>query len=125
MHNKDDKPRALFLFPDGQLLGDDLICSGIFSSGLEGKPCPFSEEGKIPRPQPIDEASKPKLGQPGDLAPPCAVESLGNLEAWPSAGEVRYPEELGSLKVYKCRQMFLLVVPGLKGDQLEGKGTRS
>ena len=79
----------------------------------------------MPRPQPISEASKQKLGQSGELAPPCAVESLGTLEAWQSSGEVRYPEELGLLKVYKCRQMFLLVVPGLTGDQLEEKGTRS
>ena len=125
MHKKGDKPWALFLFPDGKLIGDDLVCSGIFPSGLEGKHCPFSEEGRMPRPIPIDEASKPKLGQFGELAPPCAVESLGNLEAWQRAGEVRYPEELGLLNVYKCRQMFLLVVPGLKGDQLEENGTRS
>ena len=78
----------------------------------------------MPRPIPIEEASKPKLGQLGELAPPCAVESLGHLEAWQPAGEVRYPEELGLLKVYKCRQMFLLVVPGLKGDQLVENGTR-
>ena len=114
MHNKDYKPRALFLFPDGQLLDDNLICSGTFPSGLEGKHCPFSEGGRMPQPKPIDEASKSKLGQSGGLAPPCAVESLGNLEAWQGAGEVRYPEELGSLEVYKCRQMFLLVVPGLR-----------
>jgi len=125
MHNKGDKPQALFLFPDGKLLGDNLVCSGIPPSGLEGKHCPFSEGGSMPRPKPIDEASKPKLGQSGELAPPCAVEYLGSLEAWQSVGEVRYPKELGSLKAYKCRQMFLLVVPGLKVDQLEGKGTRS
>ena len=124
MHNKGDKPRALFLFPDGKLLSDHLVCSGIFLSRLEGKLCPFSEGGRMPRPKPIDEASKPKLGHFGELAPPCAVESLGILEAWQRAGEVRYPEELGLLKVYKCRQMFLLVVPGLTGDQLK-EGTRS
>ncbi|TET85419.1 MAG: hypothetical protein E3J37_01975 [Anaerolineales bacterium] len=116
MHNKDDKPQALFLFPDGKLLSDDLVCSGISPSGLEGKPCPFSEGGRMPRPQPIDEASKPRLGQSGELVPPCAVEYFGSLDAWQSAGEVRYPEALGSLKVYKCRQMFLLVVPGLRED---------
>ena len=79
----------------------------------------------MPRPKPIDEASKPELGQSGELAPPCAVESLGGLEAWQPAGEVRYPEELGSLKIFKCRQMFLLVVPGLTGGQLEEKGANS
>jgi len=116
MHKKDDKPRALFLFPDGKLLGDNLVCSGISPSGLEGKYCPFSEGGRMPRPKPIDEASKLKLSQFGELAPPCAIEYLGSLEAWQRAGEVRYPKELGSLKVYKCRQMFLLVVPGLRED---------
>ena len=116
MHNKGDKPRALFLSPDGKLLGDNLVCSGIFPSGLEGKHCPFSEGGRMPRLKPIDEASNLKLGQSGELTPPCAVESLGSLEAWQRAGEVRYPEEFGSLKMFKCRQMFLLVVPGLRED---------
>ena len=78
----------------------------------------------MPRPIPIEEASKTKLGQIGELLPPCVVESLGHLETWQPAGEFRYPEELGLLKVYKCRQMFLLVVPGLKGDQLVENGTR-
>jgi hypothetical protein len=116
MHKKDEKPRALFLFPDGKFLGDDLVCSGIYPSHLGGKPCPFAEEGKMPKPRPLDEMRAqlhPELGQVGDSVPPCAVGQLGPLWAWRRNGGVRYPSDLDQLRLFKCRQMFLLVVPGL------------
>jgi hypothetical protein len=116
MHKKGDKPRALFLFPNGKFLHGDLVCSGIYPSRLGGRPCPFSEEGRIPEPQPLDEIKaqlKPELGRAGDLVPPCAVEQLGPLWTWRRKEGIRYPSDLSSLCLFKCRQMFLLVVPGL------------
>lgn len=120
MHKMGEKPRALFLFPDGMLLRDDLICSGLFPSHLNGEPCPFADEGKIPHPQPLDEvrvSTHPNLGGVGDLVPPCIVEYLGPLWAWRKRDGARYPSDLGSQRLYKCRQMFLLVVPGLVEGQ--------
>ncbi|KPK90117.1 MAG: hypothetical protein AMJ88_16605 [Anaerolineae bacterium SM23_ 63] len=116
MHKMGKKPRALFLLPEGIFLRDDLICSGIFPSHLDGKPCPFADGGKMPKPQPLDEAKvsmHPKLGRVGDVAPPCVVEQLGPLREWRRREGVRYPSDLSPLRLYKCRQMFLLVVPGL------------
>jgi hypothetical protein len=116
MHKMGEKPRALFLFSDGMFLRDDLICSGLFPSHLNGKPCPFADGGKLPKPQPLNKVKvsmHPKLGRRGDLVPPCVVEGLGPLWAWRRNEGARYPSDLGQLRLYKCRQMFLLVLPGL------------
>jgi hypothetical protein len=125
MHKMGEKPRALFLFPDGTLLRDDLICSGLFPSHLNGKPCPFADEEKMPNPRPLDEvkvSKHPNLGCVGDLVPPCIVGHLGPLQAWRRREGTRYPSDLGSLRLYKCRQMFLLVVPGLAEGHHVQKG---
>jgi hypothetical protein len=120
MHKMGEKPRALFLFHDGIFLRDDLICSGLFPSHLDGKPCPFAEDGRIPQPQPLDKAKAsmyPKLGRIGDLVPPCVVEKLGPLREWRRREGACYPYHLSQLQLYKCRQMFLLVVLGESKDQ--------
>ena len=120
MHKMGEKPRALFLFPDGMFLRDDLVCSGIFPSHLDGKPCPFADEGKIPKSQPLDKvkvSTQPNLGRVGDLVPPCIVVQLGPLRAWRRRKGARYPSDLNPLRLYKCRQMFLLVVLGLAEGQ--------
>ena len=112
------RPRALFLSPDGVLYPDALICSGRFASGLRGRPCPFSEEGRMPRPQRLNLPAlreRPEAGRSGDLAPPCALQQLGKLEAW--SERLPHPADLGPLRVFKCRQMFLLVVPGLRDER--------
>jgi hypothetical protein len=80
----------------------------------------------MPQPTALDEVTArrlPELGQPGDLAPPCAVQHLGRLGNW-RQGEVDHAEELRDLRLFKCRQMFLLVVPGLRHDrpgEIEGE----
>jgi hypothetical protein len=125
MHKMGEKPRALFLFPEGMFLRDDLVCSGIFPSHLDGKPCPFADEGKFPKPQPLDKVKvsiQPNLGRVGDLVPPCIVGQLGPLRAWQRGKGARYPSDLNPLQLYKCRQMFLLVVPGLAEGQHTQKG---
>jgi hypothetical protein len=125
MHKMGEKPRALFLFPDGIFLRDDLVCSGIFPSHLDGQPCPFADEGKIPKPRPLDEvkaSTHPKLGRVGDLVPPCVVGQLGPLKAWRRREGAHYPSDLSPLRLYKCRQMFLLVVPGISEGRIMQTG---
>jgi len=125
MHKMGEKPRALFLFQDGIFLRDDLVCSGIFPSHLDGKPCPFADEGKIPKQQPLGEVKvsmHSNLGRAGDLVPPCIVGQLGPLRAWRRGEGARYPSDLSPLRLYKCRQMFLLVVPGLAEGQQRQTG---
>jgi hypothetical protein len=70
----------------------------------------------MPKPRPLDEMRArlhPELGRVGDLVPPCVVGQLGPLWAWRRKEGVRYPFDLSPLRLFKCRQMFLLVVPGL------------
>ena len=52
-------------------------------------------------------------GQPGDLCPPCAKSQLASLKHWQGQSKQRFPEELLPLRLFKCRQWFWLVVPGL------------
>lgn len=124
--------RALFLFLDGSVHPDDQICSGAIPPQLKGQPCPYSEGGRMPKPEPISEVSArsaPDRGAVGDLAPPCALRHLGRLADWEGEVTLPYPPPLGPLRLFKCRQMFLLVVPGLRegrawelrgGETLEG-----
>ncbi|MEW6566623.1 MAG: hypothetical protein AB1449_00360 [Chloroflexota bacterium] len=116
MGSRLDRPRALFLSPGGLFLPDDQVCSGAIPSQLKGKPCPFSDAGRIPPPVVLDEVSARRglgVGQAGDRVPPCALQQLGRLRDWPSDTGLHYPPEIASLWLFKCRQMFLLVVPGL------------
>jgi hypothetical protein len=117
MHQKRGAPRALFLSPQGKIFSDRFVCSGDLPSSLGGQPCLFSDNGRIPSPRPLDELMTkmhPTLGRVGDLAPPCVIEQLGTVEAWMEAHNVHYPDVIKPLRLFKCRQMFLLVVPGLK-----------
>jgi hypothetical protein len=70
----------------------------------------------MPRPVRMDEVARrrsPKLGKTGNWAPPCCIEQLGALREWTLAEGQTLPEALEGLRLFKCRQMFLLVVPGL------------
>jgi hypothetical protein len=110
-------PRALFIGADGQIYPDNLMCSGIIPADLSGKPCPFSDQGRMPHPQPLSEKEpsySPDKGKPGDLCPPCAKQQLGSLEHWQGHNNQSFPPDLLKLRLFKCRQWFWLVVPGIK-----------
>ncbi len=95
---------------------DNLICSGVIPSILEGKPCPYSDKGRMPLPQPLDadtDRYSVDKGQPGNFCPPCCKQSLGSLGHWHGYQGRQYPEELHGLRLFKCRQWFWVVVPGL------------
>lgn len=116
MHDLNGEPRALFLSARGPLYPDSIICSGILPPQLEGRQCPYSDQGRMPYPQPLVEIethARPQLGKTGDFAPPCAIEQLGNLATWGENSSLVFPQTFLTLRIYKCRQMFLLVVPGI------------
>ncbi|BAU42514.1 hypothetical protein O77CONTIG1_02335 [Leptolyngbya sp. O-77] len=109
-------PKALFLSPDGKIYPDTLICSGMITAELNGKPCPYAQNGQLPDLVPLDEnepAYSPDKGKPGDLCPPCAKQQLANLGHWQGHGQQTFPEELLPLRLFKCRMWLWLVVPGL------------
>ncbi len=113
-------PRAMFIWRDGHFYSDSLICSGIIPLELGGKPCPYSEGGRMPKSQPMSEENErdtPLKGKTGELCPPCMARHYGDLEGWAARGERPMPEELLPLRVFRCHQFFWLVVPGLEdGD---------
>jgi hypothetical protein len=116
MNDHSGEPRALFLSPDGNIYPDTLICSGIIPAELGGMPCPFSEAGRFPMPQPLrpdDPTYTIDKGKPGDLCPPCAKQQLATLGHWQGHGGRQFPKELLPLRLFKCRQWLWLVVPGL------------
>ena len=109
-------PKALFLSPDGKIYPDTLICSGLLSAELNGQPCPYSQNGRLPDPIPLDAThlnySIDKC-KPGDLCPPCAKQQLAHLGHWQGHGQQTFPEELLPLRLFKCRMWLWLVIPGL------------
>ncbi len=116
MNHHSNGAKALFLSPDGNIYPDTLVCSGITSPELGGKPCPFSQAGRVPDPIPLDAGAisySVDKGQPGDLCPPCIKQQLAHLGHWQGHGEQQFPQELLSLRLFKCRQWFWLVVLGL------------
>ena len=121
-------PKALFLSPDGKIYPDSLICSGIISAELNGKPCPYSQNGRLPDPVPIDETDpnySSDKGKPGNLCPPCAKQQLANLGHWQGYGQQTFPEKLLSLRLFKCRMCLWLVVSGLYDAELKKLNTDS
>lgn len=119
MDNTQEKPRALFLFPNSKIYPDSLICSGILPDEFGGKPCPFSNDGRMPDPVPLDPNNPTYTidkGEPGDLCPPCVKQQLSHLGHWQGHGKQQFPEHLLSLRLFKCRQWFWLVVPGLQHE---------
>jgi hypothetical protein len=128
MSNHNDNPKAIFLSLDGSTYPDTLICSGVLSFELSGKPCPYSQAGRMPDVIPLDPAAEnytTDKGQPGDLCPPCAKSQLASLRHWQGHGRQQFPEELLPLRLFKCRQWFWLVVPGLYDAEPTRLGTNS
>ena len=60
-----------------------------------------------------------KMGREGEFAPPCALEHLGSLATWQMVYGESYPQEYLRLRVFKCRQMMLLIVPRICHDQAD------
>ena len=113
MAKSHSKPRALFIFFDLEPKPDDEICSGQFPSHLDGKPCPYSDHGRMPR---RDNAGGEILAQQDlthqvpKLIRSCRLQALGRLEQWKSDVPLGYPKELENEILYKCRQMFMVVL---------------
>lgn len=119
MNNTSGEPRAFFPLSDGSTYPDTLICSGVIPAELGGNPCPFSDAGRFPIPEPLD-PSKPEYsidkGKPGDLCPPCAKQQLGSLSHWQGHSNARFAEDLAPLRLFKCRMWLWVVIPGLRDD---------
>jgi hypothetical protein len=83
---------------------------------LDGKPCPYAEQGRLPTPVPLtqdDPHYTIDKGKPGDLCPPCAKQNLAHLGHWQGHGGQDFPTALLPLRLFKCRQWLWFVVPGL------------
>jgi hypothetical protein len=116
MNDHSGEPKALFLSPDGNIYPDSMICSGVLPAKLNGKPCPFSQSGRIPDPLPLDSNDAGysiDKGRPGDLCPPCVKQHLAHLGQWASHNQSQFPTELLLLRLWKRLQWFWMVVPGL------------
>jgi hypothetical protein len=114
--------RAYFLSSTGEFLPDTLVCSGYAKTILEREECSFSENGRLPLPMPVSNHSVldfPGIESPNDLWPACAVARMGSLEQWQDAAGGGVPKALLGLRVFKCTQMLLFVVPGLEDDRPE------
>lgn len=120
MSEKMVQTRAYFLSSTGEFLPDTLICSGSAPTILSREICAFSDHGRLPPLAPIGNrfnSDFPQTGSPKDLWPPCAVAQLGQLERWQDAAGGSVPNVLLLLRVFKCVQMLLFVVPGLEDDR--------
>ena len=112
-------PKALFLSPNGEVLPDHLICSGLLPAEFGGKPCSYSTGGSFPGIKPLVITAPGysiDKGKVGDLCPACAISQLAHVGHWQGHGGVNYPDELSPLRLFKCRAGFWLVVPGLCDD---------
>lgn len=119
MNKPSDKPKAFFLSPDGNIYPDTMICSGVIPAELNGQPCPFSQNGRLPDPIPLHKNGSVYTidkGKLGDFCPPCAKQQLGPLGHWQGHHNQTFPEELLPLRLFKCRQWLWLVIPGLRDD---------
>lgn len=109
-------PKALFLSPDGKIYPDTLVCSGMISAELNGKPCPYAQNGRLTDLVPLDEndpSYTPDKGKPGDLCPPCVKQQLAIWGTGRGMVNRLYLEELLPLRLFKCRMWLWLVIPGL------------
>lgn len=117
MAGQGDRPRALFFSGSGSpLLPDHQVCSGEIPYSLNGRPCPYSVAGRIPDLVTIGPGwahATPEIGEPDDLAPPCAVRHFGSLGDWVGPKSSGFSDEELRLRLFECRQKFLLVVPGV------------
>ncbi|NJM45897.1 MAG: hypothetical protein HC860_06725 [Alkalinema sp. RU_4_3] len=107
-------PRALFLFPDGNIYPDNLVCSGVLSP--DGLPCPYSDHGRFPELITVNVNApgyEPGRGRSGDRSPPCAKYHLGHLGHWQNYNDQTFPEDLLPLRLFKCKMWFWVVVLGL------------
>lgn len=114
MENHSDIPRALFLSRDSRLVPDRRVCSGELDSRLGGRPCPYSDRGRFPiGPRGFQGPALPasQFALIPDRLPVCLDRPMGKLGDWLQAA----PSDSGvaQLQVFRCRQMFLLVIPGL------------
>ncbi len=101
---------------DGELFPDTVVCSGLKVPELDGKACPYSDEGRFPLPQVREESDSSRSSeQEGDLTPSCAITELGRLYDWQDLLG-KYPRDMHDLRVFKCKQMLLFVIPGLTED---------
>jgi hypothetical protein len=102
------------------MLPDHLVCSGRLPSSLNGLACPYSVSGRMPEPMTIEGPQAydtPEVGQIGDQAPPCAVRHFGSLADWLGPKTSGFPDDVLRLRLFECRQRFLLVVPGLLNER--------
>jgi hypothetical protein len=116
MNSYNDKARALFIAPNGDIYPDYLICSGKLT---ESHACVYSQDGRIPPPEPLDPSAKnysSEKGEPGELCPPCVKQQLTSLGHWEGHRGNTYPEDLKPLRLFKCSQWLWLVIPGLFND---------
>ena len=107
------KPRALFLFPSKRTYLQEVdICGGLQIADFGGEACPFSLSGRMAQPphSRTKTASKTQLALEIPHLPTCVTQKLGSLSDWGRETNVAVPEHVADLPVYKCRQMFLLVI---------------
>ncbi len=113
MHTFHGKPRALFLFPSKRIfLSEEDVCGGLQIDEFYAEACAFSHSGRILY------TSQPhtKTGSRNGLAgekyhlPSCVIQEVGSLADWGRRIDMVIPEHAAHWPVYKCRQMFLLIV---------------
>lgn len=113
MADSRSKPRALFLFPSSKVIPDDEICSGRFPSSLKGKPCPYSDRGRIPLSDALNDLDlSQRDGEEANRSrtSSCSLQRLGPLEEWVKKYPLIFPEGLGHKMLFKCRQMFFVIL---------------
>ena len=113
MHMFHGKPRALFLFPSRRaFLSEEDICGGLQIADFGGETCAFSRSGRIlftPHKR-TKTVSNNRLAVEGPQLPSCVIQEVGSLADWGRETDIAVPEHVAHLPVYKCQQMFLLVV---------------
>ena len=107
------EPRALFLFQDSEPEPDFKVCSGILPSHLMGQPCPYSEDGRMPETHKtawIPRSGSSRKALKDQAFSGCGLQNLGMVNEWGRVHNLNYPKQFGMFDLYKCRQMFLLIL---------------